>query len=134
MEFLPVYRGLSGKSLPHRLSEGLMHGLILYHFFFKSETPLNLVLGGIRTHNLLIFGQTSKPPSLGLRQEPYMTPYILTGTRSYKTTLNSNSWSISQCVWCQRQNINIHVMMADPGCWLLCYHWDACTWTFMIIT
>ena len=34
------------------------------NIFFKSETPLSLVLGGIRTHNLLIFVQTSKPSCL----------------------------------------------------------------------
>ena len=33
---------------------------ILY-FFFKFETPLSLILGGMRIHNLLILGQTSKP-------------------------------------------------------------------------
>ena len=32
-------------------------------YFVKSETPLSLVLGGIRTHNLLIFGLTTKPDS-----------------------------------------------------------------------
>ena len=36
-----------------------MHRLILY--LFKSETPLSLVLGGIRTYNLLIFGLIPKP-------------------------------------------------------------------------
>ena len=34
----------------------------------KSETPLSLVLGGIRTHNLLIFGLTTKSSCLGARQ------------------------------------------------------------------
>ena len=35
----------------------------------KSETPLSLVLGGVRTHNLLISGLTTKPSCLGARQE-----------------------------------------------------------------
>ena len=35
----------------------------------KSETPLSLVLGGIRTHNLLVFGLTTKPSCLGAQQE-----------------------------------------------------------------
>ena len=37
--------------------------------FFSNLTPLSLVLGGIQTHNLLIFGQTTKPSCLGARQE-----------------------------------------------------------------
>ena len=35
----------------------------------KSETSLNLVMGGIRTHNLLIFGLTTRPSCLGTQQE-----------------------------------------------------------------
>ena len=35
----------------------------------KSETPLSLFLGGIRTHNLLIFGLTTKPSCRGVLQE-----------------------------------------------------------------
>ena len=34
-------------------------------FFFKSETPMSLVLGGIRTQNLLISGETTKSSCLG---------------------------------------------------------------------
>ena len=41
---------------------------VIQHFS-KSETPLTLVLGGIRTYSLLIFGQTTKPCSLVVRQE-----------------------------------------------------------------
>ena len=33
-----------------------------FDIFFKSETPLSLILDGIRTHNFLTFGQTTKPP------------------------------------------------------------------------
>ena len=40
-----------------------------FYIFKKSETPLSLVLGGIRTHNLLIFGQTTKSFCLGAWQE-----------------------------------------------------------------
>ena len=39
------------------------------HILWNLETPLSLVLGGIQTHNLLIFGQTTKPSCLGARQE-----------------------------------------------------------------
>ena len=35
----------------------------------KSEIPLTLVLGGIRTHKLLIFGLTTKPSCLEARQD-----------------------------------------------------------------
>ena len=38
---------------------GRMHCSVIY--FVKSETPLSLVLGGIRTHNLRIYGLTTKP-------------------------------------------------------------------------
>ena len=37
--------------------------------FLKSGTPLSLVLGGIRTHNLLIFGQTTNASCPLARQE-----------------------------------------------------------------
>ena len=40
----------------------------------KSKTSLSLVMGGIRTHNLLIFGQTPKPSCQGSRQEDSCLP------------------------------------------------------------
>ena len=45
----------------------------IFQYFFQSETPLCLVLGGIRTHNLLIFVLTTKPYCLGARQEEWLT-------------------------------------------------------------
>ena len=44
--------------------------------FCKSDTPLSFVPGGIRTHNLLIFGQISKPSCLGPRQEENCLPKL----------------------------------------------------------
>ena len=41
----------------------------------KSETPLKLILGVIRTHNLLIFEEAPKPSCLGAQQED---SYLLT--------------------------------------------------------
>ena len=49
------------------LKRMLMCKTVLY--FVKSDTPLSLVLGGIRTDNLLIFGLTTKLSCLGARQE-----------------------------------------------------------------
>ena len=42
---------------------------VIYIFVFKSETLLGLVLGGIQTYNLQIFGETPKPSCLGAWQE-----------------------------------------------------------------
>ena len=49
----------------------------LYIYFFKSETLLSFVRVEIRTHNLLIFGQTPKPSCLGAQQEDSCLPKLL---------------------------------------------------------
>ena len=43
----------------------------------KSVTPLSVVLGGIRTHNLLIFELNTKLSCLGERQEDCGLPKLL---------------------------------------------------------
>ena len=57
----------------------LYHLLFAGHhvIFFKSEAQLSLVLGGIRTHNLLILGQTPKSLCLGAQQEDSCLPEVL---------------------------------------------------------
>ena len=50
-------------------------------YFFKSETQWSFVLGGIRTHNLLIVGQTTKPPCLGVQQEGQVDSLYPTGSQ-----------------------------------------------------
>ena len=58
--------------------EVINQGLIcIFLYFVKSETPLSLVLCLIRTHNLLIFGLTTKPSCLGARQEDSGLPKLL---------------------------------------------------------
>ena len=42
--------------------------------FFKSLSNSFLILGGIRTHNFVIFGQTPQPSCLGSRQEDSCFP------------------------------------------------------------
>ena len=48
----------------------------LFTFIFKSEAPLSLVLGGILTHNLPIFGQTPNPSCLWVRQEDSYSSHL----------------------------------------------------------
>ena len=52
-------------------------GLRWFKYFVKSETPLSLVLGGIRTHNILIFGLITKPSCQGAQQEDSGLPKVL---------------------------------------------------------
>ena len=83
MRVMQVYQvRLIDLNLEHAVSP---HGLTpechapyiyIYFFSFKSETSLSLVLGLIRTHNLLIFGQTTKLSCLEARQEDSGSPKL----------------------------------------------------------
>ena len=59
--------------------------LTLFVYILKSEISLGLVLSGIPTHNLLIFGQTTEPSFLGERKEDTCLPklFYLLGKGGY---------------------------------------------------
>ena len=47
----------------------LIYALMSHHIFVTSLSHYVLVLGGIRTQNILMFGQTPQPSCLGAWQE-----------------------------------------------------------------
>ena len=61
----------------HSTSRHVSNFTLLIIFFFKSETPLSLDLGGIQTDSLLIFGQTPKPSCIEVQSEDSCLPKVL---------------------------------------------------------
>ena len=87
--------------------------------FVKSETPLSLVLGGIRTHNLLIFGLTTEPGinHIVLKQSlasSQITLVMLVHADVYHVTPGHN-WGI-MCMFTKNVHILFHTSLYCMSC------------------
>ena len=109
LDFCLGYKHLNRNCIP----------LSITKFFVKSYTPLRLVVDEIQTHNLLIFGLTTKPSCLGMRPSfNHSSKHLLLTLECQPVDILTTNANNKKCDSCTTPLCSTNI---TPKCITLCW-------------